>query len=156
MQVARWARPEENEVAVPHDAPDVARQWRYYRGPQAEDPVRAYLAGLQRGDAMVLRARMHQVRRQIKNGPAVAPGIFEVRGSRGGQSHAVLFGLGGRGGKDLVALDAYAPTGKRTPRAHITTAQDRLARWRARGDIVRQAKGRSAGPSRTRDLGLGR
>jgi hypothetical protein len=114
--------------------------------------VRSYLGGLERGDALVVRARLEQIRQRFRVRAPVAPGIFEARVSRSGRAHAVLFGLEGRGGRALVALDAYQPAGRRTPRSRIAAAQDRLARWRARGDHVRA--GRPV--AHRRELGLGR
>jgi hypothetical protein len=146
-------------VAVSHAAGDVPRPWHYYRGPQGADPVRSFLAGLQRGDALVVRARMAQISRRLDIGSPVAAGIFELRVRRAGRSHAVLFGIegrGGRGGRALVALEAYSPEGRRTPRSRVDVAHDRLARWRARGEIGREASGRPAAAARHRELGLGR
>jgi hypothetical protein len=103
---------------------------------------------------MVMRARMDQLRQHFKHAAPVGPGIFEVRARRAGRSHAVLFGLEGRGGRVFVALDAYSPVGKAASRARVAAAQERLVRWR--GDVVRAGTGRSVEPSPHRDRGLGR
>ena len=59
--------------------------------------------------------------------------IYEVRADGDRATYGVLFAAEGKRGQVLLALEAFAKKGRKTPHATIALAERRLRDWRTRG-----------------------
>jgi phage-related protein len=114
-------------------AGSVSRRWRYYRTAAGGDPVRAFLASLDRDDAIAVRTAMYTVRVLGLSAARHLEGdIYEVRAARAGRAWRVLFATEGRTSQVLLAVSGFEKKTRKTPPAELELARRRLRDWRSR------------------------
>lgn len=121
-----------------HEPPHAKRRWRYYRTSAGACPVEAFLDGLSEADAAAVLAAMKEVQQE---GTRVAHflrhEIYEVRARGKDRIYRVLFSQEGKHDQVLLALEGFPKKTEQVPDAEIRLAEQRLADWRARGQIAR-------------------
>jgi phage-related protein len=110
------------------------RRWRDYRTPTGRRPIADFIDDLTDPDAAAVVAAMKEVAVVGMSASRHLRGeIYEVRADRDRASYRILFAQEGRRGQVLLALEAFAKKGQKTPPATIALAERRLANWRRRG-----------------------
>lgn len=114
--------------------PVYRRTWRFYRTESGRCPIDEFLNGLSREAAAAVQAEM-KVIATLGHGAArhLQGDIWEVRISHDTNAYRILFAPEGHFSHVLLALEGFTKTTRKTPRATIKLAEDRLADWRRRG-----------------------
>ena len=106
--------------------------WIQYRSASGREPVARFIGGLDRRDAIAIRAEMEKVATVGRTAARHLRGdLYEVRASGRDARFRVVFASAGAG--RLVALAAFKKTSRRTPRQVMGLAERRLREFRQRG-----------------------
>lgn len=111
------------------------RQWRDYRTPSGNRPVKDFLDELSDTELADVVAAMKEVSQKgLVVARHIEGDIYEVRASSDRQIFRILFAKEGRYGQVLLSLDGFSKKQQKLPKRHLDLAKRRLAIWRNSGD----------------------
>lgn len=121
----------------------VSHRWRHFATAAGRLPVKEFLRALSDEDAWEVAAAMKDVRNNgLRAARHLRNEIYEVRASGPSDDYRVLFAPDGKKSRILLALEAVAKHGQKTPDRVIDLAERRLRDWRSRASP--SARGRAA------------